>query len=63
MQRMIAICGLICSVCPAFTATQKDDEEEKKRIEEGIKEKGKLIKNLIRKKPDTVNGGNERVKR
>jgi hypothetical protein len=32
MQRMIAICGLICSVCPAFTATQKDDEEEKKRI-------------------------------
>ncbi len=34
MQKIIAICGLICNDCPAFIATQKNDDKEKKRIAE-----------------------------
>jgi hypothetical protein len=26
MQKMIAYCGLVCSNCPAFLATKKDDD-------------------------------------
>ena len=32
MQNMIAYCGIICNECPAFIATQKNDENEKKRL-------------------------------
>ena len=33
VEKMIAFCGLICnSDCPAFIATQKDDDEARKRI-------------------------------
>ena len=31
---MFAVCGLVCSDCPAFVATQKDDDEERKRVAE-----------------------------
>jgi len=31
---MIAICGLICNDCPAYIATQKDDDEMRKKIAE-----------------------------
>lgn len=34
MERMIAFCGLICTDCPAYTATQRNDDEERKRIAE-----------------------------
>lgn len=27
MSRMIAYCGLVCSSCPAYIATQNDDDE------------------------------------
>lgn len=32
MERMIGFCGIICTECPAFLATQKDDDEERKRV-------------------------------
>jgi hypothetical protein len=31
-DRMIAFCGIICSECPAFLATQKDDDNERKLV-------------------------------
>lgn len=34
MQKMIAICGLVCTECPAYRATQKDDNEEREKIAE-----------------------------
>lgn len=34
MERMISYCGLICTECPAYVATQKDDENERKRVAE-----------------------------
>jgi hypothetical protein len=34
MEKMIAVCGLVCSDCPAFIATQKDDDEERKKVAE-----------------------------
>jgi tRNA A22 N-methylase len=34
MQKIIAICGLICNNCPASIATQKNDYEELTRIAE-----------------------------
>jgi hypothetical protein len=34
MAEMIAVCGLSCSRCPAYQATQKDDDEERKRVAE-----------------------------
>ncbi|MBW2062603.1 MAG: DUF3795 domain-containing protein [Deltaproteobacteria bacterium] len=32
MEKMIAFCGLICTECPAFIATQKDDDEGKAKL-------------------------------
>ncbi len=29
MKQMIAICGLACNECPAFLATQADDDEKR----------------------------------
>jgi hypothetical protein len=34
MQKMIAMCGLICNDCPAYIATQKDDDEARKKVTE-----------------------------
>ncbi len=34
MQKMIAMCGLICTDCPAYIATQRSDDEERKKIAE-----------------------------
>jgi len=34
MQKTIACCGLICSECPAYIATQKDNYEEIKKVAE-----------------------------
>jgi len=34
MDKMIAFCGLNCAECPAFVATQKDDDEERKKVAE-----------------------------
>jgi len=32
MEKMLGMCGLICSDCPAFLATQKDDDVERKKV-------------------------------
>ena len=32
MERMVAFCGIVCTKCPAYLATQKDDDEERKRV-------------------------------
>ena len=34
MEKMISICGLTCSECPAFIATQKNDDEERREVAE-----------------------------
>ncbi len=34
MEKMIAFCGLVCTDCPIFIATQNNDENEKKKIAE-----------------------------
>jgi hypothetical protein len=34
MQEMIAYCGLVCTGCPAFIATQKDDNAERQKVVE-----------------------------
>ena len=34
MEKMIAFCGLTCTECPAFIATQKNDDKERKRVAE-----------------------------
>jgi hypothetical protein len=32
MDKLIGFCGLVCSECPAFIATQNDDDIERERI-------------------------------
>jgi len=32
MERMIAYCGLVCTECPAYIATQANDVEQLKRV-------------------------------
>ena len=32
MEKMISFCGLVCTECPAFIATQNNDEEALKRV-------------------------------
>ena len=34
MDKMIAFCGINCAGCPAYIATQKDDDQERKKISE-----------------------------
>ena len=34
MTKMLGICGIICTECPAYLATQKDDDAERKRVAE-----------------------------
>ena len=34
MEKMIAFCGNICTECPAFLATMKNDDYERKKIAE-----------------------------
>lgn len=34
MSRMIAKCGLVCTDCPAYIATQNDDDAERARVAE-----------------------------
>lgn len=39
MEKIIAYCGTVCSECPVFLATQKNDIEEKKKVAERWKMK------------------------
>ncbi|MFH1010320.1 MAG: DUF3795 domain-containing protein [bacterium] len=32
VERLIAYCGLICSECPGYIATQKDDDAERRKV-------------------------------
>ncbi len=32
MDKMVAYCGLVCTECPVFLATQKNDDEEKRTV-------------------------------
>ena len=34
MEKMIALCGIVCTECPAFLATKNDDDNERKKIAE-----------------------------
>ena len=34
MDKMIAFCGIVCTECPAFLATQKDDDNERRKVAE-----------------------------
>jgi hypothetical protein len=34
MQEMIAYCGLVCTGCPAYIATQEDDDTMRKQVVE-----------------------------
>jgi len=34
MEKVIGYCGIICSYCPVFMATQKNDDAERKRVAE-----------------------------
>lgn len=34
MQEMVAFCGIVCSECPTYRATQNNDNEVKARIAE-----------------------------
>jgi len=34
MDKMIAYCGIVCTECPAFEATQKNDDAKRKKVTE-----------------------------
>jgi len=34
MEKMVGYCGIICSDCPVLTATQKNDDAERRRVAE-----------------------------
>jgi len=50
MEKVIAYCGLVCSECPAFIATQKNDYEEKVKV---AKTWSEMFKSEI--KPEDIN--------
>ena len=34
MNKMVAFCGIVCTECPAFVATQNDDDVGRKKVAE-----------------------------
>jgi hypothetical protein len=50
MQEMIAYCGLVCTSCPQFIATQNDDDVAREKAAKRIAEKFGLHFN-----PDDIN--------
>ena len=34
MEKMIGFCGIVCTDCPGYIATQKDDDNERKKVAE-----------------------------
>lgn len=34
MKKMVGICGIACTDCPAYIATQKNDDDERKKVAE-----------------------------
>jgi len=34
MEKMLGCCGIVCSECPVFVATQKNDDSERRRVAE-----------------------------
>ncbi len=50
MRKMIAFCGITCTECPAFIATQEDDDSKRKQVAE---EWSKAYNNEI--KPEQIN--------
>jgi hypothetical protein len=34
MDRMIAYCGIVCTECPAYLATQQNDDAKRKKVAE-----------------------------
>lgn len=57
MNKMIAFCGLNCTECPALLATQKDDDNERKRVAELWSKQGLWSKqfNAAEIKPEDIN--------
>lgn len=50
MEKMIAVCGLVCTECPAFIATQKEDDNERKKVAEQWSKEFK-----VELKPEDIN--------
>jgi len=50
MDRMIAYCGLVCTECPAFIATQQNDDAKRKKVAEMWSEEYKMSV-----KPEDIN--------
>lgn len=44
MNRIIAMCGLVCDDCVAFIATQKDDDEMRQKVVEAWSTEGERLK-------------------
>jgi len=34
MEKMISRCGLVCTECPAYIATQEDDDKKREEVAE-----------------------------
>ena len=50
MKKIAAVCGIICTECPAFIATQQDDDSKRRQVAE---EWSKAYNNEI--KPEQIN--------
>ena len=50
MSTMVAYCGLICTECPAYLATQKDDDSARRKV---AKEWSEMFK--VDLKPESIN--------
>ena len=50
-EKMIAFCGIVCSDCHAFTATQRNDTELKKKVAKSWSTEKETLK------PEDINCG------
>ncbi len=44
MERIVAACGLICTECPAYIATQEDNDQKRAKVAEDWSKWGEKLK-------------------
>ena len=61
MDKMIAYCGIVCTECPAFIATQQNDDAKRKKVAEMWSKQYKMAVKLEDVNCDGCTSGSQKL--